>query len=311
MLRSEAAEIAGFGVRQQYQAGLPKPFNERSLLFFEDGQDKFDWFGAGRLRDFYPRTLRSVSARAMRVCAHLVIQPFVNLQGKMSAIIGLESFYSRRLSFFQKPQVDVFIRRRAPIRPDDEALYAVFGKRRRQSKFDIGPMFALFQANDSCLRLERDAGVIRAWIRQNLVARRTENAKAKQIISGRRKFVELEKPLGVGFRMQKSVRAADVGRRAPHFHRQVGHRLSNCVNNAPADARVWEKVEINWLATVFDDISLRFGHCPAARPVTGHTVWDFELDGVSAWRQARNAITALLIRSRFNAQRFSLDDQIG
>src|SRR5262244_2350616 len=133
-------------------------------------------------------------------------------------------------------------------------------------------MFALFQANDSCLRLERDAGVIRAWIRQNLVARRTENAKAKQIISGRRKFVELETPLGVGFCAQRSVYVVNGGRRAHHLQRQVGHRLSNCVNNASADARVWEKIEINWLATVFDDISLLFGHCPPARPVTGHTV---------------------------------------
>src|SRR5262249_21221562 len=147
------------------------------------GQDKFDWFGAGRLRRLNPLALWSGPGSVTRVCAHLVIQPFVNLQGKMSTIIGPENFERSRLSFFQKPQVDVFIRRRAPIRPDDEALYAVFGKRRRRSKFDIGPMFALFQANDSCLRLERDAGVIRAWIRQNLVARRTENAIAKQIIS--------------------------------------------------------------------------------------------------------------------------------
>src|SRR5262245_30458666 len=115
----------------------------------------------------------------------------------------------------------------------------------------------------------------------------------------------------VGSRVQKSVYVANIGRRAPHVHMEVSHRLSNCVNDAPADARVWEKVEINRLATVFDDISPRFGHCPAVRPVAGHTVWDFELDCVSARRKASNAITALLIRSRFNAQRFSLDDQIG
>src|SRR5215813_9767217 len=102
MLRSEAAEIAGFGVRQQYQAGLPKPFNERSLLFFEDGQDKFDWFGAGRLRRLNPLALWSGPGPVTRVCAHLVIQPFVNLQGKISALICLKNFESRYVSFLQK-----------------------------------------------------------------------------------------------------------------------------------------------------------------------------------------------------------------
>src|SRR5215510_4116695 len=98
-----------------------------SLLFFEDGQDKFDWFGAGRLRDFYPRTLRSVSARAARVCAHLVMQPFVNLQCKMSSLISQKRFGSGGLSFFQKPQADDFSRPQASVRPDDEALHTVFG----------------------------------------------------------------------------------------------------------------------------------------------------------------------------------------
>src|SRR5262245_47551219 len=135
-------------------------------------------------------------------------------------------------------------------------------------------MFALFYANDACLRLECDARVISAWIRRNFAARRPEKSKTEQIIPRRRRLVELETPLGVGSRIQKSIYVANVGRRAPHVHTQVGHRLSNCVNDAPSDARVGQKVEINRLATAFDNISLPFDYAPAAHPIADHTVWD-------------------------------------
>ena len=124
----------------------------------------------------------------------------------------------------------------------------------------------------------------------------------------RRGLVELETPSALALR---SVRAAYVGRRALICKGKSGYRLSNCVNDAPADARVGQKVEINRLANHVRLHQPSLRPFPRPYPIADHTVWDFDLDCVSAWRKARNAITALLIRSRSNARRFSLDDQIG